>query len=77
MVGNTQPKGKLIDCSNGKKMLSNKKQHAKDDENVKINVSKMYIALVIAPIVLTNHVITNGRLPRALDPNLINIRRCS
>ena len=41
----------------------------------KINVSKLYIALVIALIFLTNHVITNGRPPQELDPNMINIRQ--
>ena len=74
MVGNTQPKGKLFGCSNGKRTWANKKQHAKDGKMFKINVSKMYIALAIALIFLTNHVITNGQLPQALDPNLINIQ---
>ena len=73
MVGDTQPKGKLFGCSNGERMWANKKQHAKDGEIFKINVSKMYIALVIGLIFLTNHVIANKRLLGALDPNLINI----
>ena len=75
MVGDAQPKGKLIGCSNHKRIFSNKKQHAKDGENLKINVSKMYITLTIRSRFLTNHVITNGRLPWVLDPNLINIRQ--
>ena len=63
MVGDAQPKGELFGFINGKIMWANKKQHAKDGEMFKINVSKMYIALAIGPIFLTNHVITNGRLP--------------
>ena len=73
MVGNAQPKGKLCGCSNGKRTWANKKQHAKDGKMFKINVSKMHIALAIASIFLTNHVITNGQLSWALDLNLINI----
>ena len=60
MVGDTQPKGKLFGCSNGKRMWANKKHHAKVGDMFKINVSKLYIALAIAPIFLINHVITNG-----------------
>ena len=61
MVCDAQPKGKLCGYSNGKRTWANKKQHAKDGKMFKINVSKMYIALAIAPIFLTNHVITNGQ----------------
>ena len=75
MAGDTQPKGKLFGCSNGKRTWANKKKHAKDGNMFKINVSKLYIALVIAPIFLINHMITNGKLPWALDPNMINIQR--
>ena len=60
MVGDTQPKGKLCGCSNGERTWANKKQHGKDGKMFKINVSKMYMALAIAPIFVTNHVITNG-----------------
>ena len=77
MVGDAQPKRKLFGCSNGKRTWANKKQHAKAGDMFKINESKMYIELAIASIILTNHVITNGQLPRVLDPNLINIPRCS
>ena len=73
MVHDARPKGKLFGCINGERMLSNKKKHAKDGEMFKINVAKMYSTLAIGLIFLTNHVITNGRLPWALDPNLINI----
>ena len=60
MVGEVKPKGKLFGCSNGERMLSNKKQHAKDGKIFQINVSKAYITLAIGLIFLTNHVITNG-----------------
>ena len=71
------PRENLYGCSNGEIMSANKKQHAKAGDMFKINVSKLYIALAIAPIFLTNHVITNGRPPQALDPNMINLRRRS
>ena len=56
MVGDTQPKGKLFGCSNGERIWANKKQHAKASDMFKINVSKLYIALAIALIFLTNNV---------------------
>ena len=54
------PRENLYGCSNGKRRSTNKKQHAKAGDMFKINVSKLYIALAIALIFLTNHVITNG-----------------